>query len=53
MNRLSEEMARAHLAARLRVAHQQRVGHELAQARRVSRRAERAAPQARLGARAL
>ena len=48
MNRLSEEMARAHMAARLGAAHQQRFGHELVRARRRSRRAERAAQQARL-----
>ena len=54
MNRLSEEMARAHMAARLGAAHQQRFGHELVRARRRSRRAERAAQQARLAlARAL
>jgi hypothetical protein len=45
---LSEELARAHVAARLGEAHELRRGHRLASTRRLSRRAERAAEQARL-----
>lgn len=48
MNMLSEELARAQLSARLGEAHHQRQGHQLVLARRLSRKAERAAHQARL-----
>ena len=54
MNTLQEDLARAQLAARLGEAQQMRRGHQLARARRLSRKAERAAQQARLAlARAL
>jgi hypothetical protein len=54
MRLIEEELARAHLSARLREAQQGRRGHQLAMARRFSRKAERAAAQARLAlARAL
>jgi hypothetical protein len=50
----AEQLARAHMAARLGEAHQARRGHQLAHLRRVSRKAEQAAQQARLAlARAL
>lgn len=48
MNLMHEDLARAHLAERLGEARQARRGHRLASARRLSRRAERAALQARL-----
>lgn len=48
MSILSEELARAHLSARLEQAQIERRGHHLAAARRLSRKAERAAAQARL-----
>jgi hypothetical protein len=48
MNLMYEDLARAHLAERLGEARQARRGHRLATARRLSRRAERAALQARL-----
>jgi hypothetical protein len=48
MNLMNEELARAQMAARLGEAHDMRRGHQLAMARRLSRRAERAAQQARL-----
>lgn len=49
-----ENLARAHMNARLEQARAQRLGHQLAAARRLSRKAERAAAQARLAlARAL
>jgi hypothetical protein len=48
MNMISEELARAHVAARLGEARASRRGHQLVLARRLSRRAERAAAQARL-----
>ena len=48
MNLMNEEMARAQMSARLGEAHQMRRGHQLVRARRLSRRAERAAQQARL-----
>jgi hypothetical protein len=48
MNLLHEELARAQMAARLGEAHELRRGHQLAMHRRLSRRAERAAQQARL-----
>jgi hypothetical protein len=54
MNLMHEDLARAHLSARLGEAHAQRRAHQVALARRLSRRAERAALQARLAvARAL
>jgi hypothetical protein len=53
MNLMNEELARAHMSARLGEAQQLREA-KLARARRVSRKAERAAQQARLAlARAL
>ncbi len=48
MNMLSEELARAQLSARLGEAHHRRQGHQLILARRLSRKAEKAAQQARL-----
>ncbi len=45
---LAEDLARAHMAARLGEAHQSRRGNQLVRARRLSRKAERAALQARL-----
>ena len=48
MNTMNEDLARAQLAARLGEAHDMRRGRQLARARRLSRRAERAALQARL-----
>jgi hypothetical protein len=54
MNLMNEDLARAHMAARLGEAHQSRRGHQLARSRRLSRKAEQAAQQARLAlARAL
>jgi len=54
MNQMYEDLARAHMAVRLGEAHEMRRGHRVAVARRMSRRAERAAAQARLAlARAL
>ena len=54
MNLMHEDLARAQMAARLGEAQQLRRGHQLARARRLSRRAEEAAQQARLAlARAL
>ena len=54
MNLMHEELARAQMSARLGEAHELRRGHQLALARRMSRKAERAAAQARLAlARAL
>lgn len=54
MNLLNEDLARAHMAMRLGEARELRRGHQLALALRWSRRAERAAQQARLAlARAL
>lgn len=54
MELMHENLARAQMSARLGEAHQMRRGHELAKARRLSRKAERAAQQARLAlARAL
>jgi hypothetical protein len=54
MNLMHEELARAQMSARLGEAQAQRRGHHLAVARRMSRKAERAAQQARLAlARAL
>ena len=48
MNLMNEDLARAQMSARLGEAHDMRRGHQLALARRRSRRAERAAQQARL-----
>ena len=48
MSFLAEDLARAHISSRLEQARKARRGHELAAARRLSRRAERAAAQARL-----
>jgi hypothetical protein len=48
MNTMQEDLARAQMTARLGEAHELRRGHQLAMARRLSRRAERAAQQARL-----
>jgi len=48
MDLLNEELARAHRAARIGEAERERRGRNLVLARRLSRRAERAAQQARL-----
>lgn len=48
MNLLNEDLARAHIAVRLGEAQELRLGYQIARARRLSRRAERAAEQARL-----
>ena len=48
MNLMHEELARAQMAARLGEAHELRRGHHLMMARRMSRKAELAAQQARL-----
>jgi len=48
MNTMHEDLARAHMSARLGEARQLRRGRQLVMARRLSRRAERAAQQARL-----
>jgi hypothetical protein len=54
MYTMNEDLARAHMSARLGEARQMRAGREMARARRLSRKAERAAQQARLAlARAL
>ncbi|HEX6877854.1 MAG TPA: hypothetical protein VF165_19500 [Nocardioidaceae bacterium] len=54
MNLIHEDLARAHIAARLEEAQEIRLASQMARARRLSRRAERAAQQARLAlARAL
>ena len=54
MNLMNENLARAQMSARLGEAQQLRRGHQLARARRLSRKAEQAAQQARLAlARAL
>ena len=54
MNLLHEELARAQMSARLGEAQQLQLGYRLARARRLSRKAEQAAQQARLAlARAL
>ncbi len=53
-NSMNEDLARAQMSTRLGEARQMRAGHHLARARRLSRKAERAAQQARLAfARAL
>jgi hypothetical protein len=48
MSTMQEDLARAHMTARLGEAQQNRRGHQLALARRMSRKAEQAAQQARL-----
>lgn len=54
MNLLHEELARAQMSMRLGEAQQLQLGYRLARARRLSRKAEQAAQQARLAlARAL
>ncbi len=54
MNLMPENLARAQMSARLGEAQQLRRGHHLARARRLSRKAEQAAQEARLAlARAL
>jgi hypothetical protein len=54
MELMHENLARAQMTARLGEAQQLRRGHQLAQVRRLSRKAEQAAQQARLAlARAL
>ena len=50
MNTIHEELARAQLTPRLAEAHTPRRGHRVVVARRLSRRAERAAQAARLAA---
>ena len=54
MNLMNENLARAQMSARLGEAQHSRRGHQLIRARRLSRKAEQAAQQARLAlARAL
>ncbi len=54
MNLMNEDLARAQMSARLGEAQARMRGHQLARARRLSRKAERAAQEARLAmARAL
>jgi len=48
MNLIHEDLARAHIAARLEEARSARLALQVSRARRLSRRAERAAQQARL-----
>jgi hypothetical protein len=48
MNTMQEDLARAQMSARLGEAQQLRRGHQLVLARRLSRKAELAAQQARL-----
>ncbi|HWO62641.1 MAG TPA: hypothetical protein VNO31_21685 [Umezawaea sp.] len=48
MNTMHEALARAQMTARLGEAQQLRRGHQLAMARRLGRKAEQAAEQARL-----
>jgi hypothetical protein len=48
MNVMNEDLARWHMSARLGEAQSLRRGHQLVVARRLSRRAERAAREARL-----
>jgi hypothetical protein len=48
MNLMHEDLARAQMSERLGEAQDMRRGHQLVLARRLSRRAERAAQQARL-----
>jgi hypothetical protein len=45
---MNEDLARAQIASRLGEAQDLRLGHQISRARRLSRRAERAAQQARL-----
>lgn len=48
MNFIHEDLARAHIDARLEQARELRRGNQLNRARRLARRAERASQQARL-----
>jgi hypothetical protein len=48
MHLMNEDLARAQIASRLEEAQDLRLGHRISRARRLSRRAERAAQQARL-----
>jgi hypothetical protein len=48
MHLMNEDLARAQIASRLGEAQDLRLGHQISRARRLSRRAERAAQQARL-----
>ena len=48
MNLMHEDLARAQMSARLGEAQQHRRGHQMAQVRRLGRKAEQAALQARL-----
>jgi len=48
MNLIQEDMARAHIEARLRQARELRRGTQLSRARKLAVRAERASQQARL-----
>ena len=50
MNTMYEDLARAQMTQRLHEARTRRQAHHAVAARRLSRRAERAAPQARLAA---
>jgi hypothetical protein len=48
MNLINEDLARAHIDQRLREAQELRLGRQVARARRLGRKADRAAQQARL-----
>lgn len=48
MNLIHEDLARAHIEARLEQARELRRSHQLSQVQRLARRAERASQQARL-----
>ena len=48
MSLIATDLAREHMSVRLEQAQKARRGHQLAAARRLSRKAERAAAQARL-----
>ena len=48
MNTMQEDLARAQMTARLGEAQQMRLGHQLARAHRVSRKAQQAQRQARM-----
>jgi hypothetical protein len=48
MNLLQEDMARAHMDARLQEARERRRSYQLSRAQRLARRAERASEQSRL-----
>lgn len=48
MNLMYEDLARAHMNARLKEAREMRRGNQLRRAQRLARRAERATQQARL-----